>query len=173
MVVHVLLSRAWNLINEPVCRGCAPGEPACLPACPPTPPSPAQPAQLAECNLAPCCACCACCAGTIASWVKEMAAYVKGLDSYHLLTVGEEGFASTTRQGARLPVPACACPHLPACLPERAADMPRCLLARQPSDTHTRLPLSPPLVLAVACPALPALAAHSSAHHPSIHPSNR
>jgi hypothetical protein len=50
--------------------------------------------------------------------------------------------------------------------------MPRCLLARQPSDTHTRLPLSPPLVLAVACPALPALAAHSSAHHPSIHPTD-
>lgn len=51
--------RAWDLINEPVCRDCAPG--------------------------------------TIAGWVKEMAAYVKGLDSKHLLTVGEEGFYSATR----------------------------------------------------------------------------
>ncbi|KAL4425642.1 hypothetical protein ABPG75_009658 [Micractinium tetrahymenae] len=50
---------AWDLINEPVCRGCAPG--------------------------------------TIAGWVKEMAAHVKGLDSNHLLTVGEEGFYSATK----------------------------------------------------------------------------
>ncbi|PRW59651.1 nitrilase 2 isoform A [Chlorella sorokiniana] len=50
---------AWDLINEPVCRGCAPG--------------------------------------TIASWVKEMAGFVKSLDSNHLLTVGEEGFYSTTQ----------------------------------------------------------------------------
>lgn len=53
------LCRAWDLINEPVCRGCAPG--------------------------------------TIASWVREMAAHVKSLDSAHLLTVGEEGFYSATK----------------------------------------------------------------------------
>lgn len=49
---------SWNLLNEPVCRGCA--------------------------------------SGTIAKWVQEMAPYVKSLDSNHLLTVGEEGFYSTT-----------------------------------------------------------------------------
>jgi mannan endo-1,4-beta-mannosidase len=50
---------AWDLLNEPVCRGCP--------------------------------------KGTIATWVKEMAAYVKSLDTNHLLTVGEEGFYSTTQ----------------------------------------------------------------------------
>jgi endo-1,4-beta-mannosidase len=38
-------------------------------------------------------------AGTIAGWVREMAAFVKGLDPNHLLTVGEEGFYSTTAAG--------------------------------------------------------------------------
>ncbi len=42
-------------------------------------------------------ACRDCPPGTIAGWVREMAAYVKGLDSKHLLTVGEEGFYSTTK----------------------------------------------------------------------------
>lgn len=53
----------WNLINEPVCRGCE--------------------------------------AGTIANWVNEMAPYVKGLDSNHLLTVGEEGYYSTSLPSVR------------------------------------------------------------------------
>ena len=35
--------------------------------------------------------------GAVNSWVKEMAGYVKGLDAGHLVTVGEEGFASTTK----------------------------------------------------------------------------
>ncbi len=35
--------------------------------------------------------------GTIATRVKEMAAFVKSLDSNHLLTVGEEGFYSTSK----------------------------------------------------------------------------
>ncbi|KAK9812428.1 hypothetical protein WJX73_010063 [Symbiochloris irregularis] len=37
-----------------------------------------------------------CANGTIATWVDTMAAYVKTLDKNHLLTVGEEGFWSTT-----------------------------------------------------------------------------
>lgn len=41
-----------------------------------------------------------CSSGTIASWVKEMAAFVKSLDTNHLLTVGEEGFWSTTSSAA-------------------------------------------------------------------------
>jgi mannan endo-1,4-beta-mannosidase len=49
---------AYNLINEPVCRNCAPG--------------------------------------TVARWVAEMAPFVKGLAPQQLVTVGEEGFWSTT-----------------------------------------------------------------------------
>jgi mannan endo-1,4-beta-mannosidase len=37
-----------------------------------------------------------CPSGTLAAWIKEMAAHVKSLDSNHLLTVGEEGFYRTT-----------------------------------------------------------------------------
>lgn len=37
-----------------------------------------------------------CAQGTIASWVKTMAAYIKSLDPNHLLTVGEEGFYSSS-----------------------------------------------------------------------------
>uniref|UniRef100_A0A1D2A9E3 mannan endo-1,4-beta-mannosidase n=1 Tax=Auxenochlorella protothecoides TaxID=3075 RepID=A0A1D2A9E3_AUXPR len=36
--------------------------------------------------------CTGCPAGTIAAWVKEMAAFVKQADPNHLLTVGEDGF---------------------------------------------------------------------------------
>lgn len=33
---------------------------------------------------------------SLQSWVTEMAAYVKSLDPNHLLTVGEEGFYTST-----------------------------------------------------------------------------
>ncbi len=37
-----------------------------------------------------------CLAGTIASWVNEMAPFVKSLAPSQLLTVGAEGFYSTS-----------------------------------------------------------------------------
>eukprot|EP00891_Asterochloris_glomerata_P005372 jgi/Astpho2/5372/fgenesh1_pg.00075_%23_44_t len=40
--------------------------------------------------------CIGCPNGTIATWVNMMAPYVKSLDKNHLLTLGEEGFYSTT-----------------------------------------------------------------------------
>lgn len=36
--------------------------------------------------------CTGCANGTIAAWIKEQAAFVKSLDTNHLLTVGEDGF---------------------------------------------------------------------------------
>ncbi len=34
------------------------------------------------------------CAGALQTWIAEMAAYVKGLDPNHLLSIGSEGFYS-------------------------------------------------------------------------------
>ena len=43
---------------------------------------------------------------SLQSWIETMAPYVKGLDPYHLLTIGEEGFYGTndlTRANAANP----------------------------------------------------------------------
>ena len=36
------------------------------------------------------------CGGAVQSWIAQMAAYVKGLDPNHLLSIGSEGFYSTS-----------------------------------------------------------------------------
>ena len=44
-----------------------------------------------SCSLPAACSC----GGAVQSWIAQMAAYVKGLDPNHLLSIGSEGFYST------------------------------------------------------------------------------
>ena len=44
-----------------------------------------------SCSLPAACSC----GGRVQSWIAQMAAYVKGLDPNHLLSIGSEGFYST------------------------------------------------------------------------------
>ncbi|KAK9824422.1 hypothetical protein WJX72_010142 [[Myrmecia] bisecta] len=67
---------AWDLVNEPRCD--LPGEIGDSPA----------PAS---------------CIANLQSWIDEMAAYVKGIDGNHLLTIGEEGLFGQSDSSANPP----------------------------------------------------------------------